>query len=488
MKTAPDTPFELQPETRILELDGRFHSPVAAADFPEHKLRWRNQRWAQQVGLGNLSDDQWVDHFGKFEPLDGSLTEPLALAYHGDQFGTYNPDIGDGRGFLFGQLRDARGRLLDLGTKGSGQTPWSRSGDGRLTLKGGVREILAAQMLEALGVYTSKPFSLVETGEELHRGDEPSPTRSSVLVRLSHSHVRFGTFQRLAHLQDADGIAELVGYCVRNFYPNALHPGTETSAVALFEEIVGATARLSASWMSAGFVHGVLNTDNMVVTGESFDYGPWRFLPHSDPNFTAAYFDQTGLYRFGRQPLTALWNLGRLGTALTMVAEAEALEKVMEGYQEVYRSAFRDRMFALLGMETGKLEGVEACLKALFEWLTATKASWPQFFFDWCSGAAGEARAMSGPLGSLYKDQPFADVLGGFTQRKVIAEDRLKEHYFQADRPVSLVIEEVEALWSGIASNDDWTQFNAVIDRIEQARTAYAFDPESYAWHSVQSG
>jgi len=179
-----------RPSRAILELDSRFHAEVEPAAFPQHKLRWRNQRWAGHVGLDGLSDDAWIEHFGKFAPLEGSLKKPLALAYHGHQFKTYNPQLGDGRGFLFAQLRDDADRLLDLGTKGSGQTPWSRRGDGRLTLKGGVREIMAASMLEALGVYTSKAFSLIETGEELHRGDEPSPTRSSVLVRLSHSHVQ----------------------------------------------------------------------------------------------------------------------------------------------------------------------------------------------------------------------------------------------------------------------------------------------------------
>src|SRR6185312_15585133 len=153
-------------------------------------------------GLDTLTDAEWTDHFGRFQPIAGSFETPLALRYHGHQFQTYNPDLGDGRGFLFAQLRDADGRLLDLGTKGSGRTPWSRGADGRLTLKGGVREVLATEMLEALGVPTSKTFSLIETGEALERHDEPSPTRGAVLVRLSHSHIRIGTFQRLAYLKD----------------------------------------------------------------------------------------------------------------------------------------------------------------------------------------------------------------------------------------------------------------------------------------------
>ena len=158
-----------------------FADPVPPADFPRADIRFRNQRAAASVGLDSLTDDEWRAAFGRFEGLPDNQPRPLAMRYHGHQFRTYNPDLGDGRGFLFAQLREGgTGRLLDLATKGSGKTPWSRGADGRLTLKGGVREVLAAAMLEALGVPTSRAFSLIETGEALERNDEPSPTRSAV--------------------------------------------------------------------------------------------------------------------------------------------------------------------------------------------------------------------------------------------------------------------------------------------------------------------
>src|SRR3954469_22893519 len=209
-----------RPSTRHADLGEGFFDVVAPAEFSQHVLRYRNQRWATRVGLDGLTDEEWADHFGRFVPLPGSFEQPLALRYHGHQFRVYNPDLGDGRGFLFAQLHDLRdGRLLDLGTKGSGKTPWSRGGDGRLTLKGGVREVLATTMLEALGVDTSKSFSLIETGEDLVRGDEPSPTRSAVLVRLSESHIRFGTFQRHAFFERADRITALIDHVVSLYYP-----------------------------------------------------------------------------------------------------------------------------------------------------------------------------------------------------------------------------------------------------------------------------
>lgn len=465
-----------RPSRAILELDGRFHTAVEPATFPAHTPRWRNRRWAERVGLGGLTDDQWIDHFGRFKPLEGSLERPLALSYHGHQFQNYNPNIGDGRGFLFAQLHDGAGRLLDLGTKGSGRTPWSRTADGRLTLKGGVREVLAASMLEALGVYTSKAFSLIETGEELVRNDEPSPTRSSVLVRLSHSHIRFGTFQRQAYLGDADAIAQLVAYAIRHYYPRAEGADTAAAAANLLREIVLATADLAASWMAAGFVHGVLNTDNMVVTGESFDYGPWRFLPYSDPSFTAAYFDESGLYAFGRQPAAAAWNLQQLASCLTLVAGIPRLEEALGLFEEAYRLAFRRRTFAVLGVTPGEAADDLVFLRALFGWMGETRASWPQVFFDWFGGPASEARAMAGPLGESYRAAAFGDLRRRLMTRTPDRPERLGHAYFSGMTPASLLIDEVEALWASI-ENGDWGPFNLRMERIDQAREALDLRP-----------
>ncbi|GAB5455335.1 MAG: hypothetical protein Hens2KO_15640 [Henriciella sp.] len=256
-----------------------FADAAEPATFPKAVLRFRNTRWAEAVDLAHLDDAAWIKHFAKFESLSENLKMPLALRYHGHQFHVYNPDLGDGRGFLFAQVRDAAGRLLDLGTKGSGQTRWSRQGDGRLTLKGGVREILAATYLEALGVNTSKAFSLIETGEDLHRNDEPSPTRSAVLVRLNHSHLRFGTFQRAAYHEDAESMAALINHVIEHYFPDCADEALGTSTPALFERMAQATGKMIGQWMAAGFVHGVMNTDNFNITGETFDFGPWRFLP-----------------------------------------------------------------------------------------------------------------------------------------------------------------------------------------------------------------
>lgn len=462
----------------FLRIATSFADPVSPADFPQTVLRWRNQRWASEVGLGDLSEAQWQEHFGRFTPLPGNLPEPLTMRYHGHQFGTYNPQLGDGRGFLFAQLRDTSGRLLDLGTKGSGQTPYSRQGDGRLTLKGGVREILAATYLEALGVNTSKAFSLIETGEDLHRNDEPSPARSSVLVRLSHSHIRFGTFQRCAWLEDRDALAELVEYCVREFYPDAENKDMSRKACALLSAISAATGRMIGQWMAAGFVHGVMNTDNFNLTGETFDFGPWRFLPKSDPNFTAAYFDSQGLYRFGRQPVQGGWALQQLASALMLLAEAEDLATALTPYEPAYRDSFTAHTHALLGLKpSGEPADDIAFLQAFYGWMTQSEAGWAETFFDWFGGEASVKRAAASPRHSLYDTAEFAPIKAMLLARTPDRPERLSHAYFNREAPVSLVIEEVEALWTPIAAEDDWSQFHKKTGHIEEARLALTLCP-----------
>ena len=169
----PAPKMQFCPDMTHQQLGNGFFRPVEAATFPQHQIRYCNYEAAASVGLDHLDDDAWIAHFGQFQPLTGSFSKPLALCYHGHQFGHYNPELGDGRGFLFAQMRDRSGRLLDLGTKGSGTTPFSRTADGRLTLKGAVREILATEMLAGLNVNTSRSFSVLETGEYLVRHGEP---------------------------------------------------------------------------------------------------------------------------------------------------------------------------------------------------------------------------------------------------------------------------------------------------------------------------
>ncbi|HEV2897080.1 MAG TPA: YdiU family protein [Pseudaminobacter sp.] len=471
-------PAGYRPSTSHVALGDEFYDIVAPAPFPKHVLRWRNQRWAERVGLGELGEDEWIDHFGRFRPLPGSYRQPLSLRYHGHQFRVYNPEIGDGRGFLFAQLHDrVDGRLLDLGTKGSGRTPWSRTADGRLTLKGGVREILATEMLEALGVNTSKTFSLIETGEELMRGDEPSPTRSSVLVRLSHSHIRIGSFQRLLYFDRKDDIAKLLDYSIRTYMPEIWRDDLAGRAVAFVENVGRLVARTGAEWMVAGFVHGVLNTDNINITGESFDYGPWRFLPVLEPGFTAAYFDHQGLYAYGRQPDTLLWNMTRLAECFLPLAQQSELERVLGGFGGIFQAEFSKNLLRRLGLAPASEENAAALAQAWWQFLHASKAPFEQAFFDWYGGLASSARAEAGPSAEFYAMEAFAPVRAAFAQLQPADEAALRHPYFSRQRPCTMLIDEVEGLWDPIAGSDDWSVFEAKIAAVREMGKALGNRP-----------
>jgi uncharacterized protein YdiU (UPF0061 family) len=451
-------PQAYRPETRLLTLGDEFYDRVAAAPFLETRLRFRNDRAAAEVGLAAFTDTEWLAHFGRFAPLTGSLPEPLALRYHGHQFRTYNPEIGDGRGFTFAQLRDDRGRLMDLGTKGSGRTPWSRFGDGRLTLKGGVREVLGSEMLEALGVPTSRSFSLIETGEALERGDEPSPTRSAVLVRLSHGHIRIGTFQRLAYLRDEAGLRALTNYVLRELYDE--EPGGD-APLRLLDLVVDRTATLAARYMAAGFVHGVLNSDNINVTGESFDYGPWRFNPIWDPAFTAAYFDHAGLYAFGRQPEAIHWDAMQLAIALRPIAEAEPMIAILEAFGDRYQRAVSAALLWRLGLEPGDADEDRALVQLIEPVLRAAATSIDRFFFD----------AFGGQLPDGY-GEPFNETRAVLT-RRTPRKDR--DHPYWQGEPCAMLIDEVEAIWAAIDRDDDWRPFDAKIAAIRAMGQALAW-------------
>ncbi|MFT3968471.1 MAG: YdiU family protein [Sphingobium sp.] len=443
---------------------------VEAAAFPAHIVRFRNDRAAATVGLDDLGDAEWVDFFGRFRPLDGSLPQPLALKYHGHQFRAYNPDIGDGRGFLHAQLLEREedgGRLLDLGTKGSGQTPYSRFGDGRLTLKGGMREILASEMLEALGVPTSRTFSVIETGEALERNDEPSPTRASVLVRLSHGHVRIGSFQRLATLEEPEHLRRLVDYSLLRLYGE--QPGDDPAA-QLYAGVVARCADLAAAYMVAGFVHGVLNSDNIAITGESFDYGPWRFAPRWDNDFTAAYFDHQGLYSFGRQPEAIQWDLAQLAVSLSGLTQEDGLVKAFHSFPDRFRARFDARFLWRLGLETDDPFVARELSGAAARAMIRSGMAIDRAFFDWRGGRAVKE--------DVYADEGWRDVRR-LVDRCRAAPGALAHPYWLGEGPCSMLIDEVEALWSAIDGRDDWEPLYRKVDAIRIMGDAHGSPPHA---------
>ncbi len=468
--------LDLTLEPALENLGDDYYDPVAAAGFPEHRLRFRNDDILRQLGLDpvQVRDRDFIEAFGQFKkgaPL-------LALRYHGYQFGAYNSQLGDGRGFLYGQVRALDGTLRDLGTKGSGTTPYSRGGDGRLTLKGGVREVLAAEALNALGVNTSRTLSLVETGEQLHRGDEPSPTRSSVMVRYSQSHIRFGTFERLHYLERADLIEKLLDHVIAVYYAHLLDLSDKQTRYARFyAELTQRVATLAAQWMSVGFCHAVLNTDNMSMTGESFDYGPYAFMQEYNRRFTAAYFDYGGRYSYGNQPGICQRNLELLQRPLGRVMSAQELGDGLEPFAEQYRSAYEARMLKKLGFETYSEARGELLFKTL-QMMEQTHVDYHGFFLSlteqfstaWkCSYENILQPTME------QSDDAAANLLDDWRQQyhhclQELSEAELQQvdvRLRQNNPAIVLHRPRIEAIWEPITENDDWAPFYELVSQIQ---------------------
>ena len=479
----------MQAVSHHLLLPKSLYVEVAPARFKNTRLIFQNLEWARRLDMTNVltTDHDWHQHFVQFTPLTGSLPTPLALCYHGHQFGVYNPELGDGRGFLYAQVIDPKtARVLDLATKGSGQTPFSRQGDGRLTLKGAVRELLATSMLDALGVATSHTFAIAETDESLQRSDEPSPTRAAVLVRLSHSHIRLGSFQRLAYLKDNASLEALIRHTLTYYCPTPATPA-ETKTIAsmpigeasatLLNHAISNIARLTALWMAAGFVHGVLNTDNYNITGESFDYGPWRFLPSLTPNFTAAYFDQHGRYCYGRQPEAGLWALSRLAECLLPFVAGDRLNAQLQTYQSKLDTALTYAVCHRLGI-AGEWDEASAFVRdfltALSESASKDESNFETAFFDWYGAGHDPNRPHASPRHKFYATPAFAKLGDRLKNAPLLPHTAhaLAHPYFAGDHPETMLIDEVEALWQPIADKDDWQPLAKKLTAIRHMKAA----------------
>lgn len=284
---------------------------------------------------------------------------PVAQAYAGHQFGAYSPRLGDGRALLLGELADARGGLRDLHLKGSGRTPFARGGDGLAAVGPMLREYVVSEAMHALGIPTTRSLAVVATGRTVRR-DEPLP--GAVLARVASSHLRVGTFQYVRATGDLELLRRLADHAIRRHAPEV---APEQPHLGLLRSVVAAHAALVAQWMLVGFVHGVMNTDNMTISGETIDYGPCAFMEGFDPATVFSSIDHRGRYAYGNQPAIAQWNLARLAEALLpLLADDQdrAVELAiaeLEAFPSLYRTAWSDGMRAKLGL-SGTADGTTA--------------------------------------------------------------------------------------------------------------------------------
>jgi uncharacterized protein YdiU (UPF0061 family) len=300
-------------------LPERFYARVAPTKVRDPRVVRINRPLAELLG----ASPEWLASSTGASVLGGneipSGAEPLALAYAGHQFGGFVPQLGDGRAILLGEVIGTDGRRRDIQLKGAGRTPFSRGGDGRAALGPVLREYLVSEAMAALGIPTTRALAVATTGERVLR-DEALP--GAILTRVAASHVRVGTFEFFAARGDGEALVALTAYALARHYPGAVGSGND--ALALLERVIDAQASLIARWLGVGFVHGVMNTDNTAISGETLDYGPCAFLDEYDPNKKFSSIDQGGRYAFSNQPRIAQWNMARLAeTLLALLADEE---------------------------------------------------------------------------------------------------------------------------------------------------------------------
>jgi len=304
--------------------------------------------------------------------------EPLAQAYAGHQFGVWVPQLGDGRALLLGEVRNSRGERWDLHLKGAGRTRFSRHGDGRSVLRSAVREFLASEALHGLGIPTTRALAIVGSALPVQR--ERLET-AATLLRLSPSHVRFGSFEYFAARGDTARLAELVEYVIGRHFPEARE--ADEPALWLFGEICRRTATLVAHWMAAGFAHGVMNTDNMSVLGVTLDYGPYGFLDDYAAGFVCNHSDTGGRYAFDQQPAVGMWNCARLGDALLgLGGESEAWQSALQSYWPTYATSYLALMRGKLGLKDSPTDCTDdsVLVKDLLALLQRERADYTRFF------------------------------------------------------------------------------------------------------------
>jgi uncharacterized protein YdiU (UPF0061 family) len=354
------------------ELEG-LYVPWQATPAPEPRLLIHNEALAAELGVEALD----LDVFAGRKVPEGAT--PIAQAYAGHQFGGYSPRLGDGRALLLGEVVDRDGRRRDLHLKGSGRTPFARGGDGKAVVGPMLRETVIGEAMHALGIPTTRALAVVATGDNVFR--EAGPLPGAVLTRVAASHLRVGTFEYAARKGDVRALAD---YAIARHYPGLGY-------LEFFEAVVDAQARLVASWMLVGFIHGVMNTDNMAISGETIDYGPCAFMDRFDPGTVFSSIDHMGRYAYGNQPAVAKWNLARLGETLLPLLGDDAIAQattVLETFEDRYGRAWREGMRAKLGL----VDADAAFFDETLELLRAQRVDYTSFFRALPDAALGDVR------------------------------------------------------------------------------------------------
>ena len=381
-------------------LPERFFQKVAPTPVSAPRLIKVNAALAAQLGI----DPEWLAGEEGVQILAGNRvpenTESIATAYAGHQFGGFVPQLGDGRAILLGEVIDRSGLRRDIQLKGAGRTKFSRGGDGRAALGPVLREYVVSEAMAALGIPTTRALAAVQTGEQVMR---ETMLPGAVFTRVASSHIRVGTFQFFASRRDDEGVRVLADHVIARHYPDAA--SAEQPYRALLEAVIKAQAELLARWLHIGFIHGVMNTDNMSVAGETIDYGPCAFMDEYDPQTVFSSIDRFGRYAYANQPNIGLWNLTRLAECLVPVLDENEdrgiaiAEEALGGYASAFEKAYQAGLRRKLGLTTEQ-EGDAALAQDLLKIMHASRADFTNTFRRLSDAASGD----DAHLRSLFSD------------------------------------------------------------------------------------
>ena len=330
------------------ELSDDFHTRQNWEGFDNPFVVIENTELKNELGINNLGDQQLLNIFNGTEKMES--LKPLSMVYSGHQFGQYVEQLGDGRGLLLGQISSNSG-LIDIHLKGAGKTPYSRFGDGRAVLRSVIREYLCGEAMHALSIPTSRALMIVGSDEMVIREKSES---AAMLARTAKTHIRFGSFEYFHYNNQPENVKALADFCIDQY------PAYFSSTSALYEDffrvIVARTASMIAQWQACGFNHGVMNTDNMSILGETFDYGPYGFMEDYLPSYVCNHSDHQGRYAFKNQPYIGLWNCSALGHALSSLISEEAQSEILQTYEEIFQSTLAELFRKKLGLEQEESE------------------------------------------------------------------------------------------------------------------------------------
>ncbi|MES0881744.1 protein adenylyltransferase SelO [Roseibium sp. SCP14] len=408
---SPHFPFD---NSYARDLPG-FYVAWEGAKVPEPRIVLFNAPLARDLGLDpdELNTLEGAEIFAGARKPDGA--SPLAQVYAGHQFGGFSPQLGDGRALLIGEVIDTYGNRRDIQLKGSGPTPFSRGGDGKAVIGPVLREYIIGEAMHALGIPTTRALAAVTTGETIFR-EGPKP--GAVLTRIASSHLRVGTFQFFAARSETEKVRQLADYAIARHDPDLI--GDENRYLKLLRRVTERQAALVARWILVGFVHGVMNTDNTTISGETIDYGPCAFIDAYDPAAVFSSIDHGGRYAFGRQPMIAQWNLARLAEALLSLISADDLDRAVESasaelnrFPELYRKAWLNGMRTKIGLKSEE-EGDQALFEQLLTTMHEQKADYTILFRRLGEAAIGEPERAR----SLFQDpEPFDAWISDWKQR-----------------------------------------------------------------------